>query len=298
MDRSHVALATACLPERTLTEAIDTARALGFQALGMTGGTGSRHSGGLLPGFYWDELDSDERATLVEQVATFKRGAIHAPFHDLPLISVNPYVEREAARQTLVAIEAAGALGLEVVTVHAVPAGRLPETEFWSRLVRTIRALGDAAEEAGTRIGIENVRFPSSPDEHVELLERVDHPRVGATLDLGHIAFWFNHDGVSGLPIPEAADLYNSRLLTQINRLGDRIFNVHTHDVRAADLRDHRGVGRGIIRFDAVIERLEGLGYDGLLELELEEADAEEAAVESLECLDAIVRRRRPEAGR
>jgi sugar phosphate isomerase/epimerase len=176
------------------------------------------------------------------------------------------------------AIRAAGALSLELVTVHCVPAGRIPLDEYWGRLIPILRGLGEAAERAGTRIGIENTHFPTTPDEHVELLARVGHPRVGATVDLGHIAFWFKREGTAGLPGDEARQRYNERLLLLLDRLGDRVFHIHAHDVRAADLRDHRTIGTGIVDLGAVVARLAERGYGGLFELELEEEQPEEAA--------------------
>lgn len=289
MDEHSIAIATASLPGFELTDALGVARRLGFDAVCFLGAAGARHSGGLLPGFFWDELDGPARARIRAAYAPFRRGLIHAPFHDLPLISTNPYVEREAVRQVAMAIDAAGALGLDVVTVHAAPAGRIPPEEFGARLKATLRLLGDSAAAAGCRIGIENVAYPCDPDEHADLLDAVDHPNVGATLDVGHVAMWFKRDGIFGLPGDSAAQLYNNRLLDLLDRLGDRIVNVHVHDVRADDLRDHRAVGRGIVDFRAVIQRLRRYGYQGLLELELEEPDIVEAATESWAYLAQIL---------
>jgi len=176
-----------------------------------------------------------------------------------------------------------------VVTVHAVPRGRIPEPEFTERLVANLRALGDEARHAGVAIGVENVAYPADPDEHAGLLEAVDHPAVGATLDVGHVALWLKRDGIPAAAGPDGPARYNERLLALIDRLGRRIVNVHVHDVRAADLRDHRAVGRGIIDVPAVIARLRALAYPGLLELELEEPDVETAAVESREHLRRLL---------
>jgi sugar phosphate isomerase/epimerase len=79
-----------------------------------------------------------------------------------------------------------------------------------------------------------------------------------------------------------------------LDQLGDHVFHIHAHDVRAADLRDHRTIGTGIVDLDAVLGRLAGLGYDGLFELELEEERAEEAASASRDRLaEALARRTR-----
>lgn len=289
MDAQNIAIATASLPNRSLDDALATADHLGFAAVGLLGASGARHSGGLLPGFFWDDVKPADRDRIAAALRPFGRRVIHAPFHDLPLVSTNPRVEREAVRQVRETIRAANALGLKVVTVHAVPPGRIPEPEFIQRLVANLRTLGDEARSAGVVIGVENVAYPSDPEEHVGLLDAVGHPAVGATLDVGHIALRIKRDGVGTATEVPGARLYNERLLELIDRLGTRIIHVHVHDVRADDLRDHRAVGRGVIDFSAVIAHLEALGYAGLLELELEELDAEAAAAESLDYLRRLL---------
>lgn len=289
MDAQNIAIATACLPDRSFGDALATADRLEFAAVGLLGASGARHSGGLLPGFLWDDLDVADRDGIAAALGPFARGVMHAPFHDLPLVSTNPHVEREAVRQVAAAIRAAGALGLEVVTVHAVPRGRIPETEFTQRLVANLRALGDAACRAGVVIGVENVAYPCDPDDHIGLLETVDHPAIGATLDVGHVAFWLKRDGITAALGAAGVQRFNRRLLALIDRLGTRIVHVHVHDVRADDLRDHRTVGHGVIDFPSVVARLGALEYTGLLELELEEPVAEVAASESREYLERLL---------
>lgn len=284
MDIANVALPIAHLSRRSLTEAIARAHEQGIRAITF-GGIPTRRTPDMPSlDFLWDDLDDAARAEVIATRGAFDRAVLHAPFQDLPLVSVNPYVEREALRQVRSAVRAAGALNVEVVTVHAVPRHqRIPPDEFMTRLVNVMRALGDEAARVGTRIGLENWRYPADPDEHVDLLDAIDHPAVGATLDVGHIAYWFQRDGVTSLADDAAITLYNQRLVTLIDRLGKRIIHVHAHDARASDLRDHLPVGQGIIDFDAVMERLLQLSFEGLflLELQVPEPDYEQAAIES-----------------
>ena len=69
MDVSSIALATACLPNRSLDEALEAAGRLGFEAVGFLGAPGSRHSLGVLPGFWWDDLTDLERTELAAKRA-------------------------------------------------------------------------------------------------------------------------------------------------------------------------------------------------------------------------------------
>jgi len=282
---SNLAISLNRLSDQSLDHAAAMAHELGVRATTFFGMSRPHTSGEPALGFLWDELDADTQEATRALRKRFDRAVIHAPFVDVPLLSLNPHIEREAQRQIFMAVNAAAALDLEVVTVHAPLPGRLPPEEFHTRLVDVLRQLGDAAAEAGTTIGLENWRYPADPDEHGTLLEAVDHPAVGATLDVGHIAYWFQRDGVTRLADEYAIMEYHRRLHALIDRIGPRIVHVHLHDVRAADLQDHRGVGRGVLDFAAIFNRLDELSFDGLILLELGEPDYPAAVRESVERL-------------
>lgn len=114
-----------------------------------------------------------------------------------------------------------------------------------------------------------------TPDQHAELLQAVDHPAVGATLDLGHIAYWLKRDGFTRLDGPAAIEDYNARLLALIDRLGDQIIHVHAHDVLPGDIADHQPAGSGIIDYEAAFARLNAIGFDGVVLLEIGRARAD-----------------------
>jgi sugar phosphate isomerase/epimerase len=285
MNDMKIALAAVSLPNRSLDDALAIAARQEYEAICIFGATNMRHSGGLLPGFFWNELDNDERQKLKKSLSPFNAGAVHAPFQDLPLVSTNKYVEQEAIRQIVWSIQAASELNLEIVTVHASRPNRMPEAEVLSRAVNNLRILGDEAQKYGVRIGLENVIYPTDPDEYVELLDAIDHPAVGATLDTGHIAFWLKRDGITHLEGPTGAAFYNDCLARMIDQLGQRIIHLHVHDIRLPDVRDHRAVGRGIIDFGMLVQRLRALEFEGMLEFELEEPDDVQACADSRQCL-------------
>lgn len=188
-------------------------------------------------------------------------------------------------RQSTVAIEAAEALGLSVVTIHLSSAGFTPHEEHLERVIESIGDLARTAEAAEVMLGIENTAYPADPDEFEEILSRINHPAVGVTLDLGHVTYWLRRDGQASLPHDELVAVYMEHLLGFITRLADSIIHIHAHDVNAATLRDHREIGTGLIDFDAVFTALRGAKYDGMLEVELEESDVVGAATRSIERL-------------
>jgi sugar phosphate isomerase/epimerase len=267
----------------TTEAAIQAAHALGIDAIGFGGTPRPFVAGAPLYSFLWDELDGASQDAVQTTRRAFQRGVIHAPFIDTPLVSSNPYIEREAHRQIVMSVRAAGALALESVTVHAgLPAKGMSFDEFRNRVVRVLQFLGDAAAAAHTRIGLENWRYPYDPAEHLRILEMVDHPNVGATLDVGHIAYWFQHEGVMGLQSAAEIEEYHRRLYGFIEALGPQIVHVHMHDIRAADLVDHRAIGRGFLDVEGVLAALQRVNFDGVILFELGESDFAVAATESV----------------
>lgn len=267
----------------TAEEAIAAAQALGIGSIAFSGAPYPIVEGKPIYSFLWDELDATSQASIQAMRNVFQRGVIHAPFVDTPLVSPNPHIEREAHRQILMSIRAAGALGLEAVTVHAgLPAKNMSMDEFRRRLVLVLQSLGNAAAAANTKVTLENWRYPYDPDEHLRILELVDHPHVGATLDIGHIAYWFQHEGVSGLHTQADLDEYHRRLYQFIERLGRHIAHIHMHDVRAADLADHRGLGRGFLDIENILAALDQIAFDGVILFELVEPDFAVAATASV----------------
>lgn len=291
MDHSNLAISLDRLAP-TPAAAAETALALGIQAITFAGTPRAWTPGQPALSFLWDDLDPATQAATRELRSIFARGVIHAPFVDIHMVSTNSYIQAESLRQLYQAIRAAGELELETVTVHApLPIQSLTHADFRRRLVLTLRELGRAAHSAGTRIGLENWRYPFTPEEHLSILEEVDHPAVGATLDLGHIAYWYKHEGTTGLHNSGTIAQYQARLMAFIEQLGAYIIHVHVHDVRASDLQDHRTVGSGIINYAAVLDGLARHGFDGLMLFELGEPDFPTALGLSLHHINPLLHR-------
>lgn len=268
-------------PQGSLEDGITIAQEMGITATTFFGIPKPYRSGESIISFLWDELDRPTRQAIHRVRNAFKRAVIHAPFRDVPLVSSNPYIEQETRRQLLMSVRAAGALELEAVTIHAgLPLG-MARDEFNERLIDALWMLGEEATSVGTKIGLENWRYPATPEDHLYLLETVNHPAVGATLDIGHIAYWFQNEGVYGLQDDADVQEYHRRLYNFIEHLGSHIIHIHVHDVRAADLKDHRPAGTGIIDYPTVIQRLDAVGFDGVMLFEVASSEDAEGALQS-----------------
>ena len=275
----------ASLADYDLLDAIETVRKLGFSAVELPAFRGVRHSVGEVPGFWFDELTEEEREKLKEVLQGFQHVALHAPFVDLPLFTSNPGVRGEALDQIRMALEAAWFLKAEVVTVHANHKTGYSLEEFFGEMVDAFRRLGDFALGCGTKIGIET-GYPNRVREYLKLILEVGHEAVGATLDVGHIRTYLSPNLLGSERGPE---LFNNTLMHITRMLGSTIFQIHLHDVRPGDWRDHRKVGEGVVDWNGLFEVLEDIGYKGPMVLELEEDDREEALLDSRAYLEQAV---------
>lgn len=281
----QLGFSTASLAHHSLEEACRVGHELGFAAVEFLGFDGYRHSQGDLSGFYFELLDEEGRARLCELAAGFDHVTTHAPFFELPILSPNPALRRAAVGQLEIAVEAIAALGGALTVTHAAPRAGWSLEESWGDLLALYRHLGDLAGERGVKVTIETT-WPPTVEDFACLVWEIDHPAVGANVDVGHLT--------PQVPVelrrsPEAADFYNDLLERHLRSLGEKLYHFHLHDVRAGDLRDHRACGRGIIDYQRLVRVAGELDYAGVLVFELEEPDLVEALRESKGTLEAAM---------
>ncbi len=278
-----VAVNIASLANQGLLEAIDFCAEGGFQGIELLAFEGYRHRVGRLAGVWPEKLSRQELERLRGVLNGFRLVALHAPFIELAPVSLDGLLAEASWRRMELTLRLAQDLDAEIVTTHAIPVPTLPATESLERLVDYYKRLGDAAAGAGVKIGIET-GWPA-PSELMDMVEQIDHPAVGVTIDVGHL--------VSALPeavrsSPDGPKAYNDLLELHVREAGPWIVHVHVHDVDRT-WRDHRCVGAGIIDWPRLVGALKAAGYDGALSLELEEADTRLAVRESAAFLEKLL---------
>lgn len=284
LDKTKIGANIASLANHPFWDSIDQLLQLGFHSVELLGMAGSRHSLGLLPGAWLDDLSAEEFERLRRALANFAHTSIHAPFVDAPLFTYNRRIAQEAFRQVKVCIEGAGHLEMRAVAVHANARRFIEPRDYWDDMVHVFRQLGEAAKEANVVVGVET-GYPTRYDLFLQLIRDIDHPAVGATVDIGHVAYLEESEPRS---TNEGIRNYNRNLVSLCEELGDRVVHMHMHDVRKVDWRDHRTVGTGVIDMRALFEVLKKIGYDGLMQLELEEPEQEDALLQSKRRLEAL----------
>ncbi|HEX2922856.1 MAG TPA: sugar phosphate isomerase/epimerase family protein [Chloroflexota bacterium] len=266
MTNDQISANTACFSDLTLDQCVDRIRRSGFQGLTLLAFEGTRHRYGELAGFWFRGLSSPQRQELKTLTEGFHRLAIHAPFADLPLFSYDPRLAELSMDRVKESVDAASYLGASIVIVHANPRANRPVHYYWQDMVAAFRSLGEYAGDRGVRIGVET-GFPTDVDQFVDLLEAVGHFAVGATLDCGHMLRYVERD-LWGTPVGAAR--LNELLIEMAQQLGPTIIHCQLHDVDESTWTDHQAVGKGVIDFRSFLRELQAIGYDGMLELELE----------------------------
>jgi sugar phosphate isomerase/epimerase len=127
-------------------------------------------------------------------------------------------------------------------------------------VVAGLRTIGDEAERAGVRIGLEPVNrvggenwtMITSLPEAVELLVDADHPALGIQFDSWHL---WNTPG----------------LLEDVDRYHERFVGVHISDWRdpTRSWADRVLPGEGLADLPAVLGALDRVGWDGFYDLEI-----------------------------
>ena len=270
----RIALALPSLAGYDLFPALAKARALGFQSvMGFPGGPRTSHSLGEFPTFGLYGADEAHRAHLRQALRDFRHLSMHQAWD----------TEWRAW------VDCAAEIGAEVLTVHArIPGVGRGRDEALSERAEALRWIGDYAGEKGIRVGVENEGGRCV--DYLQLIERADHPSVGATIDVGHCAYF---DVVKRIEnVDERVDMLNRMIgnLVEVLEAENKLFHLHVHNVRREDWRDHRRATEGVVDFPAVFAKLKAVGYSGLFDIELEEPEREKTAAETGAYLTALCR--------
>ena len=230
--------------------------------------------------FYCADLDAVDWQRVEEALTPFDHFTVHAPQSNITPVASNPIVREESLWQIKDSIVGAGRLGAGTVVVHK----RInPEREARClqdpHAIDVFRGLGDYATEHGTTIGVENAA--KSSQEYIDFVRGIDHPAVGANVDIGHIACFTCFD--RSQPATEHdIERYNREITSVLKGLNEKILSIHLHDVLPGDWRDHQIPGKGLIDFPNVIRCLREMEYSGTAILETAPPDEALAAREWL----------------
>ena len=229
---------------------------------------------------YFSALDLEEhtqeemKAVLAPMVEAGLSFTLHAPFMDLNPGSVDPAIRKVTMGRWLGLLPLVEYLQARCVVVH-------PGFDHWryGTLVEewldiASRSLQDLMDRypPDVLVAVENI-FDRDPWVLKELLERVDHPRVGHCFDVGHFLLFSQVD-----------------LDTWFQALGSHLVELHLHD-NHGDRDAHIAIGKGVAPWDRIFSLVEATARKPIMVVE---AHTQEDALESLRYLEGYFSGKNP----
>lgn len=269
--RLRIAYNTNGLAHHRLEDALDLLEEAGYDGVALTLDVHHLDPYRATPGEVAKVRERMDRGGLARVVETGARFLLHPSRKHWPtLLSAEG---AEVRRDFLLrAVAIAADLGAPVVSTWsgAADPGSDPG-ENLRRLAAGLEEVCDRAEEAGVTVG-----FEPEPGMFVEnlagwrrLRDLLPHPRLGLTLDVGHVLCEPGGD-------PAAA----------VAAHASELVNLQVEDMKRG-VHEHLPFGKGDLDLDAVVKSILASGYDGLtgVELSRDSHRAAEAVGDSLRAL-------------
>lgn len=228
------------------------------------------------------ELSGRATRLVRDQVERFERVSFHGPIGNMFLTNIE--VQQAVINSLRQAIAEAALIGAQNIALHIEPT--FPNLVFGEgEMKRTADILHDLAELAscyGVRLGLET-EYPYTLDTFIGLIDAVDHPSFGATLDVGHLydrrVPFHTYIERDVLRSPDGPRVYNELLhkLTSALLSRGKLFHAHIHQHRQDALGDpwpygscdHWDLTQGFIDLPAFFRLLRQSDYQGILICEL-----------------------------
>ena len=242
----------------TVTEKIRQFKGLKFKYINL-------EQTGTIPAFLaeeetgWQQLAEEWGNAAAEAGVEFV--VSHAPcLHD-PVMNAlqNPSDEtyRRNVRAIRRSVEICHRLGIPRIVIHACASAALSEAEFYRYNTMFYREFFDLAEKYGITLMTENwdnnATHFSTGKELRAFIDHMDHPLLAACWDTAH----GNID-----PVARGLGQY-----ANILAVGDRLKGLHISD-NFGDSHHHSWPFAGVINFDAVLQALADVAYDGFFTFE------------------------------
>lgn len=200
-----------------------------------------------------DEKFQETDILVKNTIKNCKNLALHAPFNELFPCAVDPKARALAAERYRQAIDLAKRYGAKKVVIHGGfhPLIYYPQwyveqsVAFWKEFLK---------DDPAVQIVLENV-LEKQPQWMLDVVQKVDDPRLGLCLDVGHV------NAYSEIPVMEWLEVLSPYI---------RHFHIHNND---GSWDTHSPLWEGNIPIKALLEKAEKLCPDATFTLELPEAE-------------------------
>ncbi|MEE9151233.1 MAG: sugar phosphate isomerase/epimerase family protein [Thermoplasmata archaeon] len=176
--------------------------------------------------------------------------AVHAPFGDLNIASLNPQIRENSITQIIEAIRISSDLGIRMVTIH--PGHKSPLGVYFTDKIRetnkkSLMELDRAQEEYGVVLALENIptMWISLCSNAKEMKELIEGTNIKICFDVGHA--------------------HISKTVNDFMELKEAFANLHLHD-NHGDKDKHLVLGEGDIDFKRILREIKGYQGDFVIE--------------------------------
>lgn len=171
------------------------------------------------PGVSCGEMSTAQIDDLVKKLEPFEHVTVHGAPLDINIAADNPGIREESVRQYLDAIEFTRKIGSKVCTFHAGKSRNalfLPEVTMRRNVDFGKRAV-ELLERYDIKSAFENTPSFMDPHWYKNIIDQIGSDKFGMMLDFGHAVMGHGKG--------------TETLLEYIELLGDRIVQVHVHQV-------------------------------------------------------------------
>lgn len=193
------------------------------------------------------------------------KNTLHTTMYDINLATLNPWLKDANIDCYKKYIEIAEYLESEVIVVHG---GQL-FYEFMNsplkhdfmelsenHLCESLSELAEYGQKKGVKVALENsppskkgIRIVFNPENHLKIIRRIDHPNLGALLDLAH------------------AYLFRLDVSEYLKKIKPYLFEIHVHN-NFGEEDEHWGLTRGNIDYESILRYEEIQDVPFIMEIE------------------------------
>lgn len=255
----------------SLTDAIRLIRETGFPAIEIHPMGRPEPTPGKFPGFEFDKLSAGARRAIRKQLSDFRVVTAHLPYTGLDHMA-DETGKRDASRRTVeIAMEAAAYFGAVTAVLHAQPLQEEQLAARWPEYMELYGKWADKASALGFELAMET-GYPRSIAGYVKMIQQVNHPSFGATIDVGHqgrYAELVARVRPEQRSTPEAIRAYNDTTIEIVERLAKKVRHLHVHDIDPNTWQEHKPMVHGFVDYRRLFATLRKVDYRGILMFEI-----------------------------
>ncbi|MFH0962737.1 MAG: sugar phosphate isomerase/epimerase family protein [Planctomycetota bacterium] len=265
--KQRIGVSTLFMPAsraETFFDALDLAFEAGWRCIEIVPGLWHGNAG--YPRTRWsvgidlDEISGAERDRLAKSLSRFPVRCVHSLCVDLNVASRNRGIRHESIRQFMLCADLARDIGAVAATFHIglpSPGDVIGDEQFViEKNIDFGKRMADFCEKHGILGGYENLGSFPTLSQMAEIIEKVDSPRFGLHLDVGHA--W-----LVGPTNP----------VEWVTKLGEHLVNVHMHGTYHRPDRgfeNHQSLALDdCTDFPSLLRALAAKGYKGPFILEI-----------------------------